>query len=747
MVTPEVLARQFVDGERARMGDESLPLDDRYKRIRRLGSGAFGEVWQAEAPGGVEVALKIIFRPVDHEQAQRELQALELIKRLRHPFLLQTHAFWTSGDRLCIAMELADGTLRDRLKACRSAGLTGIPPAELLTYMQEAAAALDFLHKKHVQHGDIQPENILWVGDHAKVADFGLARPHESQRLISADGSGTPLYMAPEVWGGKVSPHSDQYSLAATYVELRRDLPLFSNCTLPELMFSHLERTPDLAPLPEAERQVLLRALAKDPGQRFPNCLEFVRKLEQVLAKNAAAVTPPPSTRRIDPDAFRTIPPAGIVPPKKDPAPPPEPDEADQVSATAETVTGDTRRLPAGPSRRALLGIALGGLALAAGIAWLVHGWGNATPWFELNNPPPLHLHAGESRTLYLQVKRHHYQDSIAVSLADLPPNVVLPKPSANPVAVTIPAGADSVEAELIALPDAPAGRYEVAAVARAGASSSRGTLTIQIDRPAYFLPSGWERAGPGCQEIDGKIYYDRINLVKDDTRIPFRFIPRDGDQKIGSFYIMETKVWAGLYRQFAAGIGPGMPPLKNREWEKLPFNKGYYPILGVTAEDAGRFVEWLTAAGSKGHLPSERQWDKAAGAFERTPRAGPFEGLPQEVATVNRSEPWEMKPDDPAGHDVNCWGVRYMAGNGLEFTDTLWKSSLDKAFFHLEKNPDPTDQLLLRGASFDKKDPFQFHDLEDPGGRKWPGASPWNVPGIGKGGYIGFRVVFEPSP
>src|SRR5262249_22266382 len=129
-------------------------------------------------------------------------------------------------DRLYIVMELADDSLRGRLKECRAEGQRGIPVEELIQYFREAAEALDFLHGKHRMHRDIKPENILILEKHAKVADFGLARMMESQRMVSATSSGTPAYMAPEVWRGKVHKHSDQYSLAATYAELRLDRAL-----------------------------------------------------------------------------------------------------------------------------------------------------------------------------------------------------------------------------------------------------------------------------------------------------------------------------------------------------------------------------------------------------------------------------------------------------------------------------------------------------------------------------------------
>src|SRR5262249_31345125 len=154
-----------------------------------------GEVWRTQAPGGVLAAVKIIFRPVDHEAARQELEALELIKKLRHHFLLSTHAFWAFEDRLVIAMELADGRLRDRLKACQAEGEGGVRVEELLLYSRETAEALDYLHAKGVLHRDIKPENLLLAEGHVRVADFGLARLHQTMRSANASGSGTPLYM------------------------------------------------------------------------------------------------------------------------------------------------------------------------------------------------------------------------------------------------------------------------------------------------------------------------------------------------------------------------------------------------------------------------------------------------------------------------------------------------------------------------------------------------------------------------
>jgi serine/threonine protein kinase len=259
--------------------DQAFPVGEGYQLLERIGQGQFGEVWRALAPGGVAVAIKRYFRSMDDESSQRELKALHKLRELRHPFLLQMHNFQALEDRLVIVMELADGSLQDRLMECQAAGMPGIPADELLRYFGEAAEAIDFLHQQKLSHRDIKPQNLLHMQGHAKVADFGIARLQEHAVEHTQNIGGTPAYMAPEMWQGDISIHSDQYSFAVTWYEMRTGRRVFSSTNMVALLQQHLSGKPDLSGVPEAEQEVLLRALAKDPNQRFPICVALVQAL------------------------------------------------------------------------------------------------------------------------------------------------------------------------------------------------------------------------------------------------------------------------------------------------------------------------------------------------------------------------------------------------------------------------------------------------------------------------------------
>jgi serine/threonine protein kinase len=256
-----------------------------YRLIEPLGSGGFGEAWKCEAPGGIFKAIKFVFGnlnslDVDGFRAEQELKALNRVKEVRHPFVLQMDRIEVVGGELVIVMELADKNLHDAYEEFLSAGLIGIPRDTLLRYIRDAAEALDHMNEKHgLQHLDIKPRNLFLVSDRVKVADFGLVKHLERSPGSGIMGGVTPLYAPPETFTGTVSDRSDQYSLAIVYQELLTGQRPFNGKNARQLANQHMNEPPDLRALPEADRLVVARALEKEPNKRFPNCLAFVRGL------------------------------------------------------------------------------------------------------------------------------------------------------------------------------------------------------------------------------------------------------------------------------------------------------------------------------------------------------------------------------------------------------------------------------------------------------------------------------------
>jgi serine/threonine protein kinase len=257
-----------------------------YRLIEPLGSGGFGEVWKCEAPGGLFKAIKFVYGSPNGLDdagipAEEELRAIQRIKAIRHPFLVSLDRVEVIDGDLVIVMELADRSLHDLLVAYREAGQPGIPRDELLGYLCEAAEALDVMNGQYdLQHLDIKPRNLFLVSHHVKVADFGLVNSLAGKGAPALPlGAITPLYAAPEACAGSLSRHCDQYSLAIVYQELLTGTLPFTGQNSRQLLLQHAHAAPDLGPLPEGDRPLVARALAKDPQQRFASCTDFVRTL------------------------------------------------------------------------------------------------------------------------------------------------------------------------------------------------------------------------------------------------------------------------------------------------------------------------------------------------------------------------------------------------------------------------------------------------------------------------------------
>ncbi len=283
-----------------------------YRLLRMLGRGSYGEVWEAAAPGGRHVALKII-QHLEAAEGKQEFKALQLIKNVDHEHLMELHAYWLLDKQgeiipdqlhnksnapiasvLVIAGKLANKNLAQRLDECKEQG-GGIPVDELLRYMKQAAQAIDHLNlAQHrldekmvsIQHRDIKPENIMLAGNTVKVADFGLAKVVEgTSAVIHGDSAGLTLaYAAPEMFENKVTSWTDQYSLALTYYHLRTGtLPFRKGSSTHDIIRAHMEGRLELSHLPPPEEEVIRKATALTPEERYPSCTDMVVGLQEAV--------------------------------------------------------------------------------------------------------------------------------------------------------------------------------------------------------------------------------------------------------------------------------------------------------------------------------------------------------------------------------------------------------------------------------------------------------------------------------
>ncbi len=216
---------------------------------------------------------------------------------LRHPNVLRTlECGVEGGTQPYIIMEYAPGgSVRRRYPSG-----TPLPPAAIISYARQAGAGLQYIHDQGLIHQDIKPGNMmLGSNDELLLGDFGIAVvAHRTATQSMSDASGTARYMAPEQFMGKARPASDQYALAIVIYEWICGSSPFSG-DIAELFYQHTQVAPPPLHLKAPNislsvEQVILRALAKDPRDRFPNVQDFVSALEQ--AGRPAAPYPMPRT-------------------------------------------------------------------------------------------------------------------------------------------------------------------------------------------------------------------------------------------------------------------------------------------------------------------------------------------------------------------------------------------------------------------------------------------------------------------
>jgi eukaryotic-like serine/threonine-protein kinase len=272
-------------------------FDGRYRIQRKLGAGGMADVYLAEDQElGRRVAIKIL-----NDRHANDDQFIERFRReaknaaaLNHPSIVSIYDRGEAEDTYYIAMEFLDGRTLKELIVSRGAA----PINVAIEYARQILSALRFAHRHGIVHRDIKPHNVLVDSEgRVKVTDFGIARAGTSQMTETGSIVGTAQYLSPEqARGGEIDPRSDLYSLGVVLYELLTGKTPFDGETPVEIAMKHLSNPPQppsklRSDIPPELDQVVMRALAKNPDDRYQNAEEMEADLERVARGRPVAAT------------------------------------------------------------------------------------------------------------------------------------------------------------------------------------------------------------------------------------------------------------------------------------------------------------------------------------------------------------------------------------------------------------------------------------------------------------------------
>jgi hypothetical protein len=267
-----------------------------YRLVTTMGSGALGETFRAEGVrgDGRTMAVKILHGHLasDPTFAERFRRDVGAAAGLQHPHIVRIEDFGQQNGQYYIVMELLpDGSMRTLLQRRE----VMLPLRRGVDLVRQTADALAFAHARQVVHRDVKPENLLvrLSGDDrdiVKLADVGLTKLTESGVTVGGNVAlGSYAYMSPEQCRGVTpDPRSDIYSLGVVLYEVATGYPPFQVKTLADALTKHTSAPPPpprsvVRGLPDELDRIILRCLAKNPGERWGSASELMRALDGVL--------------------------------------------------------------------------------------------------------------------------------------------------------------------------------------------------------------------------------------------------------------------------------------------------------------------------------------------------------------------------------------------------------------------------------------------------------------------------------
>ena len=365
---------------------------------------------------------------------------------------------------------------------------------------------------------------------------------------------------------------------------------------------------------------------------------------------------------------------------------------------------------------------------------------GSQEPGFEIKVlPEELSITAGESQTLFVEFQRTQFEDEIDVRVG----------PPPDDVTIELAEGSESSDTRTYTVNvhlNAPPTTTELLVEARGGDLQRSRTVPLRVKSVPGWLPDtpeGFEESGPK-KRAAGRIYYERIRRqIPGELPVDFVLVDEPGEVP---FYIMANKAWNGLFAAFAEEVADFRDPLRAKEdpgWdlEQARANP-LLPATNLTVVEANRFGRWL--AGKYADLPTHDEWDIAAGY--RRIRHDPAD---QEFLLFTNASAaavgGKRLPVDRVSADKSVYGCRDMAGNGYEWTRSIFYNQgreLDEGVPIEDVSPlfGDIDSVIYRGQSFAAPEPLTFADLTRQI-TKEPRMNPISLSSED----IGFRIVIRP--